>query len=124
MPARGERFQVSILADDDDALYIRTQLLNLEIMLGNFAIHGFDLSGNSTAFDLAAHAHQYDHASKGMRHYLEHRDGDHYFGFGEQNGTLDKVGKRMRMLNLDSLRYGRQRVVTRSAYPMEEADAV
>ncbi len=153
--ARGERFQISILADDlirvqmfpdgaprfnrtwtvvgkdgaapregrrrddltpfplprfdceiyQDALHLRTPQLQLEIALGDFAIRWFDAQGNALASDLTARAYAYDRAGKSVRHYLEHHDGERYFGFGERAGELDKAGRRMRMLNLDSLRY-------------------
>jgi alpha-glucosidase len=152
---RGERFQVSVLADDlirvqmfpngrsrfqrtwmvvgkegdvpcegrsrddlspfplpafqctsqDGSLRLRTRQLRLEISLGNFAIHWFDASGNSIASDLPGRAYVYDRAGASVWHYLEHRAGEHYFGFGERSGELDKAGRRMRMLNLDAFNY-------------------
>jgi alpha-glucosidase len=152
---RGERFQVSVLADDlirvqmfpdgrprfprtwtvvgqegdvpyegrlrddlspfplpafqctaqDGSIQVRTRQLRLEISLGNFAINWFDAGGNSIASDLAGRAYVYDRAGAGVWHYLEHRPGEHYFGFGERSGELDKAGRRMRMLNLDAFDY-------------------
>ncbi len=89
----------------DGAIRIRTRWLQLEITLGDFAIHWFDAQDHPLASDLAARAYAYDGTGKSVWHYLEHRVGEHYYGFGERSGALDKAGRRMRMLNLDSLRY-------------------
>ncbi|MBU1877550.1 MAG: DUF4968 domain-containing protein, partial [Chloroflexi bacterium] len=152
---RGERFQVSVLADDlirvqmlpngqprfqrtwlvvgqegdvpcegrlrddlspfplpafqcaaqNDRVQVRTQQLRLEISLDNFAINWFDAGGHAIAADLAGRAYVYDRAGAGVWHYLEHRPDEHYFGFGERSGELDKAGRRMRMLDLDAFNY-------------------
>ncbi len=89
----------------EHAVHVHTQQLALEITLGNFAINTYDAQGNALAADLAGRAYAYDRAGTSVRHYLEHHESEHYFGFGERAGELDKSGARMRMLNLDSLRY-------------------
>ncbi len=89
----------------DGSIHVQTQQLRLEISLGNFAINWFDTAGHSIAADLAGRAYVYDRAGTGVWHYLEHRPGEHYFGFGERGGELDKVGRRMRMLDLDAFNY-------------------
>lgn len=40
-----------------------------------------------------------------MFHYLVQRPDEHYYGFGEKAGPLDKRGMRMRMQNLDAIGY-------------------
>ena len=89
----------------DDSIELRTRQLRLEISLGNFAIKWFDASGHSIASDLSRRAYVYDRASAAVWHYLEHRPGEHYFGFGERSGELAKAGRRMRMLDLDAFGY-------------------
>jgi alpha-glucosidase len=89
----------------DGSIQVRTRQLRLEISLGSFAINWFDASSTSIAADLAGRAYVYDRAGASVWHYLEHRAGEHYFGFGERSGELDKAGRRMRMLNLDSFDY-------------------
>lgn len=89
----------------DGSIQIQTRQLRLEISLGNFAIRWFDVRGNSIASDLAGRAYVYDQSSASVWHYLEHRPGEHYFGFGERSGELDKAGRRMRMLDLDAFGY-------------------
>jgi len=91
--------------DQDGSLHLRTRQLRLEISLGNFAINWFDACGTFIASDLGGRAYLYDRAGAGVWHYLEHHSGEHYFGFGERSGELDKAGRRMRMLSLDAFNY-------------------
>lgn len=55
--------------------------------------------------DLQRRAYSYDQNGETVFHYLERRPDEHYYGFGERSGPLDKYGRRMRMLNLDALGY-------------------
>ncbi|WP_249871286.1 glycoside hydrolase family 31 protein [Oceanobacillus saliphilus] len=41
----------------------------------------------------------------GVFHYLQRSHGEHYYGLGEKSGTLNKAGKRYRMLNIDAMGY-------------------
>jgi alpha-glucosidase len=91
--------------DQDGLIRLQTQKLRLDITPGNFAIKWFDAYGNSLASDLSGRAYNYDRASASIWHYLEYPSGEHYFGFGERSGELDKAGRRMRMLNLDAFDY-------------------
>lgn len=95
-------FSVAIAAEN---VQIRTRQLTLEIALGDFWIRWFDAAGNGFASDLSGRAYTYDRAGRAIYHYLERRIGEHYYGFGERSGELDKAGRRMRMHNLDSLAY-------------------
>jgi len=89
----------------DGTTRLQTRQLRLEISPGDFAIHWFDASGNSFAADLPGRAYVYDRAGASVWHYLKQRAGEHYFGFGERGGELDKIGRRMRMLDLDAFDY-------------------
>ncbi|MBW6474243.1 MAG: glycoside hydrolase family 31 protein [Anaerolineaceae bacterium] len=57
------------------------------------------------ASDLQRRAYSYDQNGETIFHYVERRSDEHYYGFGERSGPLDKYGRRMRMLNLDALGY-------------------
>lgn len=57
------------------------------------------------AADLLRRAYSYDQNGEIVFHYLERRPDEHYYGFGERSGPLNKYGRRMRMLNLDALGY-------------------
>jgi alpha-glucosidase len=89
----------------ENSLRVRTQKLQFDMALNPFAISWSDASGQPFASDLLERAYVYDRAGKSIYHYLEHRLGEHYYGFGERSGELDKSKRRMRMLNLDALGY-------------------
>ncbi len=89
----------------ENSLRVRTQQLQFDIALDHFAISWCDASGQPFASDLLDRAYAYDRAGKSIFHYMEHRPDEHYYGFGERAGELDKAGRRMRMLNLDALGY-------------------
>lgn len=57
------------------------------------------------AQDLPKRAYAYDRAGQTIYHYMRRRSDEHYFGFGERSGPLDKSGMRMRMVNLDAMGY-------------------
>jgi alpha-glucosidase len=93
------------LVMEDDVLQLYTAQLQLEIGLGDFHLRWSDATGRSFASDLIGRPYAYDRAGKAVYHYLERRQGEHYYGFGERAGPLDKVGRRMRMANLNCLGY-------------------
>lgn len=95
-------FQVEPSAN---TLRVRTRQLQFDIALDRFALSWSDASGQPFASDLLDRAYVYDRAGKAIYHYMEHRPDEHYYGFGERSGEIDKAGRRMRMLNLDSLGY-------------------
>jgi alpha-glucosidase len=66
--------------------------------MGNRAGTGFRL-------DLLPYAYPYDARGQTVWHYLQRRPGEHYYGFGEKAGPLDKHGLRLRMCNTDALGY-------------------
>lgn len=57
------------------------------------------------AADLKNRAYSYDRNSEAVFHYMLRRTDEHYYGFGEKSGALDKYGRRMRMTDLDALGY-------------------
>jgi alpha-glucosidase len=86
-------------------IQIETELLQINIDLNEFHIQWFNESKQCFASDLKSRAYVYDQSSHTIFHYMERRADEHYFGFGERAGTLDKKGMRMRMQNLDALGY-------------------
>jgi len=86
-------------------VYLRTKQLLVEIALGDFRLRWADAAGRYFAADLKGRAYPYDHTCKTVYHYMERRPNEHYYGFGERTGPLDKVGMRMRMFNLDAFGY-------------------
>lgn len=89
----------------DASIRIETTQLCLDITLNELMLSWSDQRGNTFAADLNEGAYAYDRAGRAIWHYMERRLDEHYYGFGERSGPLDKVGTRMRMLNLDSLGY-------------------
>lgn len=90
---------------EGDIWRISTDALRIELDLrdGRLAWHTRD--GVRFAADLAGRAYAYDRAGRSIHHFLERRGDEHYFGFGERAGVLDKRGMRMEMRNLDALGY-------------------
>jgi alpha-glucosidase len=64
-----------------------------------------DGQGTVFARDLAERAYAYDRAGTKIFHYMVRQPGEHYYGFGERAGPLNKKGLRMEMRNLDALGY-------------------
>ena len=62
-------------------------------------------NGEGFASDLVHRAYTYDRAGRAVYHYMQRRGDEFYYGFGERSGTLDKRGRRLRMLNVDALGY-------------------
>ncbi len=89
----------------ENSLRVRTQQLQIDLALDKFALSWSDVNGQPFASDLLDRAYAYDRAGKSIYHYMEHRRGEHYYGFGERSGAIDKSKRRMRMLNLDALGY-------------------
>ncbi len=88
-----------------DTLHLRTALLHLEVRTGDFRLRWADAKGRVFAADLDRHPYAYDRAGRAVYHYLVRRPDEHYYGFGERAGPLDKAGLRMRMVNLDAMGY-------------------
>jgi len=83
-----------------------TTLLLVEMDREDFSLT-WRMKSNEQAFaaDLEQRAYAYDQQGEAVFHYMQRRAGEHYYGFGERSGALDKSGRRMRMLNLDALGY-------------------
>ncbi len=91
-----------------ESVRLGTGQLTLAIALDPFALRWADGAGREFAADVPGRAYAYDRASRAVIHTLRRRAGEHYYGFGERAGPLDKAGLRMRMLNLDALGYDAQ----------------
>ncbi|KAA3657945.1 MAG: glycoside hydrolase family 31 protein [Chloroflexi bacterium] len=89
----------------DDRVSIKTNDLQLQIALGDFHITWSNEENQVFAADLQSRAYPYDHHNNDVYHYMERRPDEHYFGFGERSGLLDKKGRRMRMFNVDAMGY-------------------
>ncbi|MBN1657929.1 MAG: glycoside hydrolase family 31 protein [Anaerolineae bacterium] len=90
------------------AVRLRTRQLGLDISLRDLCLRWADARGRPFAADLSGRAYAHDRECRAVYHYLERRPDEHYYGFGERAGPLDKAGRRMRMFNLDALGYDAQ----------------
>ncbi len=91
-----------------DTFRLSTQALRVEVRLVDARITWSTRDRVRFAADLSHRAYTYDRAGRGIAHYLERRPDEHYYGFGERSGPLDKRGRRMEMRNLDALGYDAQ----------------
>ena len=93
------------LDQQDNQWHITTDKLHLHLDLRDGRIQWHDHNGQRFAGDLQHRAYAYDRAGHAVFHTMERREGEHYFGFGERAGLLDKRGMRLEMRNLDALGY-------------------
>lgn len=91
--------------NNEQNIRLQTSQLQVEINLNPLFLRWSDVTGREFAADLPTRAYAYDRAGRAVFHQMCRRDDEHYYGFGERSGPLDKRGQRMRMLNLDALGY-------------------
>lgn len=89
----------------DNTMTLQTDTLKITIQSGDFVLRVIDSSGQTFHEDLGRVGYSYNRAGQDVFHYVKRQTGEHYYGFGERSGALSKAGRRMRMLNLDSLGY-------------------
>jgi len=90
----------------DGMAQVSTTCLQLEIDTNDCRLTWRNHSdGQIFAADLKHRAYAYDENGESVFHYMQRRSDEHYYGFGERSGALDKYGRRMRMVNLDALGY-------------------
>jgi alpha-glucosidase len=90
---------------DETSLTLRTRCLSVNVHYGDGRLMWLDADGVPFAADLRWRGMGHDRAGRGVFHYMERRPDEHYFGFGERSGALDKRGRRMRLAALDALGY-------------------
>ncbi len=82
-----------------------TRQLSITLDLADGYLEWHTADGIPIAADLKRRAYTYDRAGRSVYHYLQRRSDEHYFGFGERSGPLDKQGLRLEMRNIDALGY-------------------
>lgn len=97
------------LENTPGGLRLHSDALALDARLGDLRLEWQLPSGEVFAADVPAHAYTYDRAGRAVFHHLARRDGEHYYGFGEKAGPLDKAGMRLRMCNVDAFGYDAER---------------
>lgn len=92
-----------------DHLRLETDRLALTVGLREFSIRWHDAQGRMFAADMRERAYAYDRRGKAICHVMARRPDEHYYGFGEVAGPLDKAGMRLRMKPADALGYDAER---------------
>jgi alpha-glucosidase len=92
------------LTQRDDHWQVATDALRITLHLDGH-LEWATWAGAYFAADLPRRAYTYDRAGRAIYHYMLRREDEHYYGFGERAGALDKRGMRMEMRNLDALGY-------------------
>ena len=82
-----------------------TSQLSLTIHEGEFRLEWRDAAGQLFAEETRNRAYAFNPSGRELYHFMKHDSRDHYYGFGEKSGELDKSGRRLEMFNLDALGY-------------------
>ena len=103
----GERERLPALdvpvTEEEKALCFETKSLRLVVNKEPFFFKVYDKAGTCIYSDLAERAFEVDQLGR-LSHYSKmDREGDHFYGFGEKTGYLDKKGRRLRMSPKDAI---------------------
>ena len=104
---KDERTRITALdvpcAEDDKTLTFETAHLTLKLFKKPFHFELFDKSGKLIYQDLRERAFEKDQIGR-LSHFSKvDREFDHFYGFGEKTGHLDKKGRRLRMSPKDAI---------------------
>ena len=89
--------------ETEKALTFSTPKLKLVLKKKPFSFSLYDEAGNCIYRDLPERAFERDQLGRLTHYSCMDRDKDHFFGFGEKTGHLDKKGRRMRMSPKDAI---------------------
>ena len=104
---KDERTRITALdvpcAEDDKTLTFETAHLTLKLFKKPFHFELYDKSGKLIYQDLRERAFEKDQIGR-LSHFSKvDREFDHFYGFGEKTGHLDKKGRRLRMSPKDAI---------------------
>ena len=104
---KDERERITALdvpvTEEKNTLCFETKKLKLVINKEPFFFKVYDTTGECIYSDLAERAFEVDQLGR-LSHYSKmNQDYDHFYGFGEKTGFLDKKGRRMRMSPKDAI---------------------
>jgi len=88
---------------------IKTQSLSVIAILDDLRLEWKNAAGREFAEDAISRAYAHNPSGREIYHYMNRRPDDHYYGFGEKAGPLDKVKHRMEMRGVDALGYDAER---------------
>lgn len=103
----GERQRIQALdipcEEDDKALHFTTATMQLVLRKAPFSFSAYDNAGKCIYRDLPERAFEKDQLGRLSHYSCMDREKDHFFGFGEKTGHLDKKGRRLRMSPKDAI---------------------
>lgn len=103
----GERQRITALSvpcrDDGDTVTFTTATVQLVLKKKPFSFSLLDLNGKPVYRDLTERAFEIDQLGRLSHYSCMDREKDHFFGFGEKTGHLDKKGRRLRMSPKDAI---------------------
>ena len=97
-----------LVETDAQQVKIQTDTLQIEVALGDFSLTWRNKQNEVIAQDIQHRAYPFDRAGESIFHYQTSPHNARYYGFGERSGELNKHGRRLRMVNFDSLGYNAQ----------------
>ncbi len=84
---------------------VRTEKVDAVISLNPFRLDWYDSAGKKFASDDAKTACQYSSGDSRVRHTVKLNPQASLYGFGEKAGALNKIGRKMLMMNVDVMGY-------------------
>ena len=103
----GERQRITALdvacTEDEKTLVFETAALRLVLLKQPFSFKLSDREGRCLYRDLPERAFEKDHLGRLSHYSCMDREKDHFFGFGEKTGHLDKKFRRLRMSPKDAI---------------------
>ena len=103
----GERQRIEALnvgcVENDKSLCFETETLKLVLVKQPFGFQLFDRDGRCLYRDLPERAFEKDHLGRISHYSAMDREKDHFYGFGEKTGHLDKKLRRLRMSPKDAI---------------------
>jgi alpha-glucosidase len=88
----------------EDQITLTTSDLQVIVNLKNFGITWATKNDLVLASD-GANAYRFENGGQQISHVIENQDGEHYYGFGEVSGAINKAGKKIYFRNKDNPGY-------------------
>ncbi len=86
-------------------LQLRTDQLSLSLQTTPLALRWADSQGRLLMEDRASSAYMVSSRTGAVRHYLQRKPDERYYGLGDKTGPLNLNGRRLRTLAMDALGY-------------------
>lgn len=103
----GERQRIEALnipcIENETTLSFSTATMQLVLRKSPFSFSAYDHEGNAIYRDLPERAFEKDQLGRLSHYSCMDREKDHFYGFGEKTGHLDKKGRRLRMSPKDAI---------------------